>query len=173
MNLIVTCGRHLEFETREEIKAILKELGDENPNILKTNMRGILTVITKLEPLDVVEKIRRKIIEEPWSIRYCLRVIPIQSVLTTTVEDIKNEVSKLARVIKPLDNYRITIEKRNSNISTSEIISKIAENLPYKVSLKEQDWIILIEILGNRTGVSVLKKNSILSLEKMKRSLSD
>ena len=28
MNLIITCARHLEPETKEELKSILEELGD-------------------------------------------------------------------------------------------------------------------------------------------------
>ncbi|MBT4299264.1 MAG: RNA methyltransferase, partial [Nitrosopumilus sp.] len=42
-----------------------------------------------------------------------------------------------------------------------------------KVSLDFPDKIILIEILGIITGISILKKSDILSLEKTKRSMSD
>ena len=92
MNLIVTCARNFEDETLDEITKILKELGDENSDITKTGMRGILTVVTKIKPLEIVEAIRRKILDEPWSIRYCLRIIPIQSVVPTNVGAINSEV---------------------------------------------------------------------------------
>jgi tRNA acetyltransferase TAN1 len=69
------------------------------------------------------------------------------------------------------ESYRITIEKRNSDISSTEIISKIADNITNKVSLEKPDWIVLIEILGNKTGVSVLKSDDIFSLEISKREL--
>jgi tRNA acetyltransferase TAN1 len=36
-----------------------------------------------------------------------------------------------------------------------------------------EDELILIEILGIVTGISILKKSDILSLEKTKRSMSD
>lgn len=173
MNLIITCARHLEIETQDEIKAILKELGDEAPGITITDMPGILTVTTQAKPLEVVEKMREKIIEEPWSIRYSLRIIPIQGVTTTSIDKITAEASKLMGVIKPQDSYRITIEKRNSDISTQKIISEIAKKISNKVSLEKPDWIILIEIIGMDTGVAVLKNESILSIQKTKRTLSN
>ncbi len=173
MNLIVTCARNFEDETLDEITKILKELGDENHDITKTGMRGILTVVTKIKPLEIVEAIRSKILDEPWSIRYCLRIIPIQSVAPTNVDAINSEVLKLIQLMDQRDSYRITIEKRNSNISKEKLISEIAKNISNKVSLEEPNWIVLIEILGNDTGISVLRKNSILSVEKTKRSLSE
>ncbi len=75
--------------------------------------------------------------------------------------------------VKKDQTYRITVEKRNSNISSDEIISKIASNIQNKVSLEESDWIVLIEILGSEAGIAVLKAEDILSVQKTKRALSD
>jgi tRNA acetyltransferase TAN1 len=41
------------------------------------------------------------------------------------------------------------------------------------VSLEYPDKMILIEILGNKTGISILKKSDVLSIEKTKRSISE
>lgn len=71
------------------------------------------------------------------------------------------------------DTYRISIEKRNSNISSQELITRIANKIENKVSLENPDKIIQIEILGAKTGIAILKKSDILSVEKTKRSLSD
>ena len=71
------------------------------------------------------------------------------------------------------DTYRITVEKRHSVISTKEIIDAIADKIDNKVSLEKFDWIILIEIIGNKTGISILKENDVLSTQKLKRSLSE
>jgi tRNA acetyltransferase TAN1 len=136
-------------------------------------MPGILTGITSLNPIESIEKIREKILDEPWSVRYCLRIIPIQGVCKTNIKEIEDEILKKIGVIKSEDSYRITIEKRNSKVSSDEIISKIAKNIPNKVSLDSPDWVILIEIIGDEAGVSVIRNNNILSVEKTKRSLSD
>lgn len=173
MNLIVTCARHLEPETEEELIKILGILGDPEPNITVTSMSGILTVKTKLDPIMVVTKIQELILDEPWSIRYCLRIIPVQKVSETIIEEIEEKLSELKELITNEDTYRISIEKRNSNISSQELITRIANKIENKVSLENPDKIIQIEILGAKTGIAILKKSDILSVEKTKRSLSD
>ncbi|MBT6838706.1 MAG: RNA methyltransferase [Nitrosopumilus sp.] len=173
MNLIITCARHLEEETGNEITDILDELGDSNVKISISNMSGILTAETTLDPIEVVRKMKEILLDEPWSIRYCLRVIPIQKFIETNVEEIEKAISSMLNQIQDTDTYRISIEKRNSNISSKEIITKIANKIKNKVSLDFPDKIILIEILGIMTGVSILEKSDILSLEKTKRSMSE
>jgi tRNA acetyltransferase TAN1 len=173
MNLIITCARHLEEETGNEITDILDELGDSNVKISISNMSGILTAETTLDPIEVVRKMKEILLDEPWSIRYCLRVIPLQKFIETNVEEIEKAISSMLNQIQDTDTYRISIEKRNSNISSKEIITKIANKIKNKVSLDFPDKIILIEILGIMTGVSILEKSDILSLEKTKRSMSE
>jgi len=169
LNLIITCARSLESETKNEINKILGELGDQEPEILNVGMRGILMVDTIIEPTKIIDWVRNKIVEEPWLIRYCLRIIPIQSITETNIDKIKQNVIKLKDSIKKNDSYRITIEKRNTSLSTNEIITEVAKIFPNKVSLNKPDLIVLIEILGDKTGISILKDNELLSLDKSKR----
>lgn len=173
MNLIVTCARNLEGEAEEEIMDILDELGDPDVKISISNMSGIITVQTKLDPIEVVRKMKEILLDEPWSIRYCLRVIPIQKIVETNLEKIEECISSISDKIEDNESYRILIEKRNSDISSKEIITNIANQIKNKVSLDFPDKIILIEILGIATGISLIKKSDILSLEKTKRSMSE
>jgi len=173
LNLIITCARHLEPETQEEITRILGEFGDSEPKITITSMSGIITAKTNLDPIEVVEKMQAMIIDEPWSIRYCLRVIPIQKVVESKIEEIEEQITDLVETIPKEESYRISIEKRNSDISSQELITIIAKKLKNKVSLENPDKIIQIEILGAKTGMSILKKSGILSVEKTKRKMSD
>ena len=169
MNLIITCARNLESETKNEIGKILDELGDQEPEILNVGMRGILMVNTIIEPSKIIDYVKNKMIEEPWLIRYCLRIIPIQMITETEIDKIKQNVIKLKDTIQKNDSYRITIEKRNTSISSNEIITEIAKIFPNKVSLNQPDWVVLIEIIGNETGISILKNDELFSLDKAKR----
>lgn len=173
MNLIITCARHLETETKEEIAKFLVDFGDSESQIIITNMSGILTAKTKLDPVEVVKKISKIIEDEPWSVRYCLRIIPIQKLSKTSIDEIEKSVNDMMPQIKNEESYRISIEKRNSNISSQELITTIANKIKNKVSLENPDKIIQIEILGGDTGISILKRGEILSVEKIKRSMSE
>jgi tRNA acetyltransferase TAN1 len=166
---MVTCARHFEGETREEISAILEEMGDSDPQITITEMSGILTVKTKINPNDIVKKIHEKIEDEPWAMRYTLRAIPIFATVNTDAESISKAVMEQSHKMKPDDTYRITIEKRHSDISSSQIITQIADQVKNKVSLEKYDWVILVQVVGKISGVSILKDKDILSVEKEKR----
>jgi len=155
LNLIITCARHLESETRQELTDILEKIGDSEPTITITNMSGILTAETKIDPIEAIKKIKEIILDEPWYIRYCLRIIPIQRVTETKIESIESGISELNKLISIEESYRISVEKRNSNIS------------------RFPDKIVLIEVLGNKTGIAIIKNTDILSVEKTKRSLSE
>lgn len=173
MNLIVTCARHLEPEAEQELRKILEDMGDLEPTITITKMSGILTANTALNAVEMIKELRERVIDEPWSIRYCLRVIPIQETTETDVESIEKQISDMKHLISEDESYRISIEKRNSDISSQELISRIAKNFKNKVSLEFPDKIILIEILGNRAGLAIVRRTDILSVEKTKRSLSE
>ena len=149
MNLIITCARHFEPETEEELRDILEEFGDSDAKISITKMSGILTAETKLEPIEVVRKIKEMILDEPWSIRYCLRIIPIQKVIETKIEEIEKTVTEISEQISNNETYRISIEKRSSDLSSQEIITKIASKIKNKVSLEFTDKVILNKIISD------------------------
>ena len=173
MNLIITCARHMEQETKEEILEILENLGDSSAEVSISNMSGILTVKTNLEPIQTCNQIKELILDEPWTIRYCMRIIPIQFETNTDFNEIEKIIETQSDKILEDETYRISIEKRNSTISSKEIISVIAKKIKNKVSLDFPDKIILIEILGKQTGISIIKNSDIVSLEKTKRSISE
>jgi tRNA acetyltransferase TAN1 len=61
------------------------------------------------------------------------------------------------------DSFRITVEKRHTQLRSSDIISAVARRIRNHVNLDQPDWTILIEIIGGQTGVSVLRKDDIFS----------
>ena len=173
MNLAVTCARHFEQDATDEIGMILGEMGDDTPRIEESDLSGILLIKTIVDPVEVCRMIREKIHDEPWTIRYVLRVIPIYRWIRTDLKGIVAESVDLAGAIPKDGKYRITIEKRNSNVSSSEIISGIADAIQRDVSLEKPDRIILVEIFGAYTGVSILEKGDVLSVEREKRQISE
>ena len=169
MNLIITCQRNLEDPTILEIQNMLERFGDAGAIIEKTIFSGIIQVETSLDNIKVVDNFREIIDDEPWLIKYCSRIIPIQEECESQLDEITKIVGGLSRIIKKNETYRITVEKRQSSLHTKDIISNIADSLLNKVSLKNSDWEIIIQILGDKTGISIMPSNSILSVNKQKR----
>ena len=169
MNLIITCQRNLEEPTILEIQNMLERFGDTRPIVEKTIFSGIIQVETELDIMKVLEDFKEIIEDEPCLIKYCSRIIPIQAECESKLDEIRDKVIGLSDIIKKNDTYRITVEKRQSSLHTSEIISNIADSLSNKVSLENSDWEIIIQVLRNKTGISIIPPNTILSVNRQKR----
>ena len=169
MNLIITCQRNLEEPTILEIHNMLERFGDTNAKIEKTEFSGIIQVETLLNNIKVLDNFRELIDEEPWLIRYCSRIIPIQDECESTLGDIVNVVMELSKVMKKNETYRITVEKRHSSLHTKDIISNIADLISNTVSLENSDWEIIVQVLRNKTGISIIPPKTILSVNRQKR----
>ncbi len=168
--LIVTCARHFEPDACGEIEKILTNLGDESAFAKATSMSGIITVETSLDPENAINDIRALIDDEPWAVRYLMRLIPIAQWIESKHDQIVSNILELSNDLLPENtSYRITIEKRNSGLSSRDLIEAIAEKIPNKVSLENADFIVLVQILGARTGISVMRAPAILSVGKQKR----
>ncbi len=171
-NLLVTTYRHREYEAVDELSLLLQRFGDESPILKIQEVSGIILAFTNLNPFELTTKYKELLAEEPWQFRYILRAIPIERSFITDLTNIEIEVEN--HVMKKLnrnDSFRITIEKRHTTLRSKEIISSIANKLSrYKVSLENPNWIILVEIIGNKTGISVLKEIDIFSSVMEKRN---
>ncbi|MCD6591474.1 MAG: THUMP domain-containing protein [Thaumarchaeota archaeon] len=168
-NLIVTTARGQENLAVIELEDLLKSFGDESPEVSITSVAGLLTAKTSLDPFQIVEQVRKIMEEEPWRIGSLMRVIPVEEVVNSNIDEIAKAVERLASKIPEDQSFRITIEKRHTSLSSSEIIETAAKNVNRRVDLKNPDWIILIEIIGAYTGISVLKPDQVLSLARLRK----
>jgi tRNA acetyltransferase TAN1 len=83
----------------------------------------------------------------------------------TELEAIKMAAAELAAPkIGESESFRITVEKRYTEIHSKDIIEAAVGDIKAKVDLHNPDWIIQIEVLGGLTGVSVIKPSDILAV---------
>ncbi len=152
-----------------ELNYLLKELvGDIGPSVAKTGIRGLVVAKTTLDPFDVVEKLRSILQERPYELRYALRIMPIERVLPTNMDEIKKAAIELSEKIGEKEKFRITVEKRFTNLHARDLVVAVAEGIERKVDLENPDKILLIEVLGGLTGISLIKPSDLLAVLKEK-----
>ena len=167
-NLLATTSRGNEDQACSELWYLLGEIGDSAVNVDKTGVSGLIAAKTSFDPFEVIGKLRSILHERPYEFRYLLRVIPIEKVVRTDLNEIQRAATDLSLKIGKEESFRITIEKRFTEMSTNEIIEAAAANIERKVDLKNPDKILLIEVIGGFTGLSVIKPEDILSIVKEK-----
>jgi len=171
-NLLVSTSRGNERNTCSEMWYLLGEAGDRTAVVERTQIIGLVVARTKIDPVTAIEKLRSLLLQRPWEFRYTLKVTPITGTVPSDPQGIEDFAVKLAESLKKDEKYRITVEKRRTSISGRVLIEAIAKQIDRKVDLDEPDRIVLIQILGDVTGVSVIPPDRILSVEREKRMVS-
>ena len=168
-NLLATTSRGNERPMCNELLYLLKEeLGDVQAETSKTKIRGLIVAKTTLDPCDVIEKFRAILKERAYEFRYALRILPIERVVSTDLEEIKRVSQELATRIGEQETFRVTVEKRFTTLHSKDLIEAAAGDIKRKANLENPDKILLIEVLGALTRLSLLKPTDILAVVKEK-----
>ncbi len=168
-NLLATTARGNERAMCNELYYLLKEeLSDAQAQTSKTKIRGLIVGKTTLDPVAAIEKFRVILTERPYEFRYALRIVPIQRVVPTDLEAIKTATAELAAKIGENQSFRVTVEKRFTEIHSKDLIEAAAGDIKRKVDLKNPDLVLLIEVLGSLTGLSLVPPSMILGVVKEK-----
>jgi tRNA acetyltransferase TAN1 len=167
-NLLATTMRGSERQMCYELAYLLKEIGDSAPEVNKTGIRGVIVGKTALNPVEAIEKFRSILKERPYEFRYALRIIPIEKVVNTDLNEIKRVAAELAAKIGENETFRVTVEKRFTSIHSRDFIEAAATDVQRKADMENPDKILLIEVIGRLTGVSLIKPSDVLAVVKEK-----
>ncbi len=151
-----------------ELEFLLKEAGDPEAKVDKTGIRGLVVAKTSLDPLEAIEKFRTILHDRPYEFRYSLRILPVQKVVHTNVEEIKAAAAEVTTKMSGNETFRVTVEKRFTSIHSRDIIETVAANIKNRVDLEKPDQVLLVEVLGGYTGISLIKPAEIISVLKEK-----
>lgn len=167
-NLLATTSRGNEGDACSELWYLLGEIGDSAPIVDRTGVSGLVAAKTVFDPFEVVEKLRRILRERPYEFRYTLRIIPVENVVSTDLGEIQQAATELSSKIGENETFRVTVEKRFTEIHSRDIIEAAVANIEREVDLTQPDKILLIEVVGGLTGMSVIKPDDIISVMKEK-----
>ena len=167
-NLLATTWRGNEKNACSELWYLLGEIGDSAPTVDKTGVAGLIAAKTAFNPFEVIEKFRKILHERSYEFRYTLRIIPVEKVVRTDLGEIQQAATELSSKIGEDETFRVTVEKRFTGTPTQDIIEATAANIERKVDLNNPDKILLIEVIGRLTGVSVIKPEELLAVMKEK-----
>jgi tRNA acetyltransferase TAN1 len=169
MNLLVTSTKGLEAKASAEFKEVALLSGTRKVTIERSAYDGVLEVEVE-DPRALLAFITEFVRSEPFKVRFIMRIIPVNRVVDTKLEAIVEAVKELSAEIGHSESFRITIEARDSPYEDKELIDAIADVVDRKVSLDSPDKVILLEIFGEYSGISVLGPNDIVSVPKLKRA---
>jgi tRNA acetyltransferase TAN1 len=169
MNLIVTSQKGNEAKASAEFKEIALQHGLRKLHIEKSDFDGVLEVDVE-DARGFVAFLREYVRSEPFRIHFVQRVMPVDMVVDTDLEQIKEGASQLGSQIGKTESFKIEIDERDSPYSRRELIDAIADVIDRKVNLDNPDMVLLVEVLGEYAALSLARPDEIISITKLKRS---
>ncbi len=170
-NLVISTGRRREGLCIQELRYVCDLLGIELVDTWFTGFDGLVTAKVNYDPVEFCKKLKELVTSQQYIPRFILKIVPIQEVVITDLEKIKEKAVELAHEkIQENETYRIEVRKRGVQYHRMEIIDYIAKSIKRKVRLDNPDKILLLDIFPSRTGISVIREDDIFSLLKISLS---
>lgn len=168
-NLVISTSRGNERNTCSEMWYLLGEVGDRGSVIETTSVIGLVIAKTKLDPIKAIRDLRTLLKDRPWEFKYTLKLVPVQKVVEAQLEKIEQAALELAAHIGQKEEFRITVEKRHTDLSSKTLIDTVAKGIERTVDLDSPDRILMIEVIGQLVGLALIQPEDILSVEREKR----
>jgi tRNA acetyltransferase TAN1 len=169
-NLLVACPRDRESAATSEIRYFIGDLlEDSDLKVSRTPISGLLACRTSLDPYEVIQNLRDFAVENPYQFRFAIRFTPLEVCVESEIEHIVEATEKLLPKIGEDESFRVTVRRRHTELENMAVVTAVAAVIPRKVNLDAPDRTVLVEIVGEWTGVSILdEKNDILSIMTMR-----
>ena len=165
-NLLATTDKITMGAACSQLWMNLRALGDPEPRVNKTRIRGIIWGQTTLDPVEAIHGLRGHMKQEPDRYDLLYRVLPVLNWVDTSIENVVAEVEAQKEKVAPEDSFRVTLEKRKTELRSLEVIEPVAGVFENNVDLENPDWVVLIEIMGDKTGVSIVPADAIFQTQK-------
>ncbi|MBP1911330.1 THUMP domain-containing protein [Thermococcus stetteri] len=157
MILLVTCPQGREGDAILELEWALEKV-----KVHGTDWRGVLLAETPLSKEEALQRLKG------FETQAVQRVVPLDVIVRASFDEIANAVLELAEKIKGSFAVRAKV-RGNKKLSQRELEVKLGSliveryNLP--VNLSDPDYTVVVEVLGKKAGVGVLRRGEILKFE--------
>ena len=167
-NLLVTFKGQKTPEAGEEllgIEEIETALGEQENlyDIKESGFYNVVLIQTESDPVEVVKLLK------DYQTTVISKIVPIEMVVRTRIDLIVEKIISLCREkLKDKETFvvRGDIKGREYIKSKEELLNSITheinEKLLLKIDEKDPDWVVQIEVIGENTGISVLKPDALI-----------
>ena len=168
MNLILTSQKGSEAKASAEFKEIALQHGLKKLHVEKSDFDGLLEVDIE-DPRGFIAFLRDYVRSEPFRVHFIQRIIPVDLVVDTTLDQIKDAAKQLGQQISESESFKIDVDERDSPYTRRQLIDAIAEVVDRKVNLEAPDKVLQVEILGEYSSLCLASPDEIISITKLKR----
>jgi tRNA acetyltransferase TAN1 len=157
MILLATCPQGREGDAILELEWALEKV-----KVHGTDWRGVLLAETPLSKEEALQRLK------DFETQAIQRVVPLEVLVRTSFDEIADAVLNLAEKIQGSFAVRAKV-RGNKKLSQRELEIKlgslIVERYGLPVNLDNPDYTVIVEVIGKKAGVGVLRKGELLRFE--------
>lgn len=132
-------------------------------NFKESGFPNVILIDLNMDPYQAVDLVRKS----PTTV--ISKVVPIEAVVRTRLDTILEKILLLAgEKLSPESSFRVICDLRgrkyiNSPQDVIEMVStELVEKLNGIIDENDPDWVVQLEVVGENTGLSVLRPGDIL-----------
>ncbi|WP_099209357.1 THUMP domain-containing protein [Thermococcus henrietii] len=157
MILLVTAPPGREGDTILELEWALGKV-----RVKGTDWRGVLLAETPLPKDEALKRLRN------FETQAIQRVVPLERLVPARWGEVEKAVLELGKAIDGTFAVRARV-RGNKRLSQRELEIKLGsllvERYNLKVNLSEPDYTVLVEVLGKKAGIGLVRKGEVLRFE--------
>jgi len=168
-NLLITYNPAHARRAEDEVRTLLRGAGEDS-KFLKSDVEGVFLLRTKKDPRMLVKQLIKFGKANPAQFAYTYHWVPIDVWVKSDVSAIGKVMKEFDKKIDPAKSWKLDLVKRHfEKAGATDLILKLTEYIDKpKVDLKNPDFVVKVEILGDKTGCALLTADELLDANALK-----
>lgn len=169
-NLIVTYDPNHAGLAEQELKSVFKKIGKDF-GLIKSDVEGLFRLKVS-DPKKTVSELAKLCRSEPSFFNVTYHYTPIDYWCKTSIGEMQRVIKEcLAPGIKQNESWKMGLNKRHyEEYPSTELVIKLTGVIDRQnVDLSHPEKIVQVEVIGNETGLALLKPEEMLNVPKLKK----
>ena len=169
-NLIVTYDPNHAGLAEQELKAVFRKIGKDF-SLMKSDIEGLFKLKVS-EPKKTVSELAKLCRSEPSFFNVTYHYTPIDYWCKTSISEIQKVIKEcMTPGIKQNESWKMGLNKRHyEEYPSTELVIKLTGVIDRQnVDLSHPEKVVQVEIIGNETGLALLKPEEMLNVPKLKK----
>lgn len=170
-NILITFHQNAKVLAEEEARRNLREVGASVEWVEQSEVEGVFEALVIGDAKRAVADIRSLCIGQPELFQNTHHWVPIDIWVPCEEQDLVNAAKELGKGIRDGERWMMHLHKRHMRAHTTDLLMLLTEPIDVgTVDLEDPDKVLAVEILGERAGMALVRKDELLDVNKVREA---
>jgi tRNA acetyltransferase TAN1 len=170
-NILITFHQNAKVLAEEEARRNLKEVGASVEWVEQSDVEGVFEALVIGDPKRTVADIRTLCLGQPELFQNTHHWVPIDRWVPSEEKDMVKATKEIGKGISVGERWMMHLHKRHLRAHTTDLLMILTEPIDVgTVDLEDPDKVVVVEILGERAGMALVRKDELLDVNKVREA---